>query len=163
MIFKNKHIIAALIIAPILAIISYFATDYFVSEKPHKLIEGNVYKLLAKPNCRYKSGICELMNASINISLTAEDIGNSMLKLNLNSNTKIEGIRISLIDSVVNKDVSKLMITDTNDGLNWYVLFNNPNSDNSILRLALNINDAIFYAEVNTIFLTSDAIYKKSK
>ncbi len=39
--FKNKHFILALLIAPILSLIAYFGTDMALSEKPpHAAQEG---------------------------------------------------------------------------------------------------------------------------
>ncbi len=43
--FKNKHFIIALLIAPILSLIAYFGTDMALSEKPHAAKEGESYKL----------------------------------------------------------------------------------------------------------------------
>ena len=39
----NKHVVIALIVAPILAVIAYFATDAAVGEKPHKAQAGKSY------------------------------------------------------------------------------------------------------------------------
>lgn len=47
--FKNKHLIIALLIAPILSLIAYFGTDLALSEKPHAAKEGESYKLPASP------------------------------------------------------------------------------------------------------------------
>jgi hypothetical protein len=58
MFFKNKHVITSMIVAPILAIISYFTVDYYVAEVPHKAKQGQSYKMLVKPNCRWASGAC---------------------------------------------------------------------------------------------------------
>ena len=60
--FKNKHFIVALLIAPILAIIAYFGVDIAVSEKPHAAKKGQSYKLVSKSNCRYTSGLCDMEN-----------------------------------------------------------------------------------------------------
>lgn len=60
--FKNKHFILALLIAPILSIIAYFGTDMALSEKPHAAKEGETYKLASKSNCRYTSGLCDMEN-----------------------------------------------------------------------------------------------------
>ncbi|MGY0646152.1 MAG: hypothetical protein ACW7DN_16410, partial [Paraglaciecola chathamensis] len=60
--FKNKHIITALIVTPLLAIAGYFATDYIVSERPQQAQQGGQYQLAALPNCRYASGKCGLKN-----------------------------------------------------------------------------------------------------
>jgi NADH:ubiquinone oxidoreductase subunit 3 (subunit A) len=61
--FKNWHVIIAMIVAPILAVLAWFAVDYFVAERPHAAKEGAAYSLIAKSNCRYDSGQCDLENA----------------------------------------------------------------------------------------------------
>ncbi len=58
--FRNKHLILAFLIAPVLAIIAWFSVDYFVAEKPHSAKPGASYELIAKPNCRRFSRRCDL-------------------------------------------------------------------------------------------------------
>lgn len=47
--FKNKHFILALLIAPILSIIAYFGTDMALSEKPHAAKEGKLTSSRVSP------------------------------------------------------------------------------------------------------------------
>lgn len=68
--WKNKHFIVALLVAPILALIAYFAVDAMVSEKPHVAVAGASYPLRILSNCRYASGECELRNGDVRLRLT---------------------------------------------------------------------------------------------
>jgi len=65
----NKHLIIAMIVAPILAVIAYYGVDRVVSETPHKAVKGQSYPLAAKSNCRYKSGECTLKNGDISLTI----------------------------------------------------------------------------------------------
>ncbi|NOQ87942.1 MAG: hypothetical protein GQ550_03380, partial [Gammaproteobacteria bacterium] len=53
-ILKNKHLILAMFVAPVLAIIAYSSVDTIVSEQPQAAMQGSSYKLAAKSNCRYQ-------------------------------------------------------------------------------------------------------------
>lgn len=66
----KKHVIAAMLIAPILALIAYFGVDYLVREKPLEIQPGGHYKLNVKPNCRWDSGRCTLANADVEFNLS---------------------------------------------------------------------------------------------
>ena len=67
--FSNKHVLVAMLVAPVLAIMAWFAVDYFVAERPHAAEEGATYTLLAKSNCRYASGKCDLENADFELTI----------------------------------------------------------------------------------------------
>ena len=59
----------ALLVAPMLAIIAWFAVDYFVAERPQAASPGESYPLVARPNCRRLSDACELANADLTLTL----------------------------------------------------------------------------------------------
>jgi len=80
--FKNKHVITAMIVAPILAIVSYYAVDLMVKEQPKAAVEGQAYKLIAKSNCRYSSGACDLVNGDFKSTVTvAQGAGFNTLQI----------------------------------------------------------------------------------
>jgi len=112
--FKNKHLIMAMFITPVLAIIAYYSVDYFVSEKPHAAVQGNSYKLAAKSNCRYKSGVCTLENGDIEVKLHVDTLNNNQLSLNLNSLTPIQTAVVSLITEK-EKEVKPVTMQATTD------------------------------------------------
>ena len=69
MVFTNKHVVVAMLVAPILAILAWYSIDYFLAEKPHAALPGAAYALIAKSNCRYDSGECDLENGDFKLTL----------------------------------------------------------------------------------------------
>ena len=67
---NNKHLIIAMIVAPILSILAWFATGEFSGEVPQPALSGSSYQLLEKSNCRYESGTCVLENENFKLTLT---------------------------------------------------------------------------------------------
>jgi hypothetical protein len=43
-----------------------------LAEVPHKAKQGQSYKMLVKPNCRWASGACDLINGALKIHITAD-------------------------------------------------------------------------------------------
>jgi hypothetical protein len=70
-ILTNKHFVVALIVAPILAIISYFAVDKLVAPEPIAAQAGENFPLVARSNCRWESGKCTLANGDFKVHIAA--------------------------------------------------------------------------------------------
>ena len=70
--FTNKHIIVALLVTPVLAVLAWFAVGAFVGEKPQQAAPGQSYPLVERSNCRYDSGQCDLHNEDLQLSITFE-------------------------------------------------------------------------------------------
>jgi hypothetical protein len=69
--FSNRHVIIALLVAPLLSIGAWFAVGTFIGETPSPAEPGRDYSLLAKSNCRYDSGRCELSNGDLTLAIEA--------------------------------------------------------------------------------------------
>lgn len=67
--FSNRHVIIALLVAPLLSIGAWFAVDQLIGETPSPAEPGRDYPLLAKSNCRYDSGRCELSNGDLTLAI----------------------------------------------------------------------------------------------
>lgn len=162
--FKNRHVVAALIIAPILSIISYFAVDYVVAEQPHKAIPGMAYELEAKPNCRYQSGVCEMKNGNFEISIRAERLENNELKVRVLSAHRLQGVGISISDSHGDQTEPTHMAPADSSQQEWAVTFEAPASqlkEQSQLRIALSANESLYYAESGLAFVQYETAYHK--
>lgn len=157
MFFKNKHVIASLIIAPILAIISYFAVDYYVAEAPHKAKQGQLYKMLAKPNCRWESGICELVNGELEIVIISQTQTYGLNQLLLRSSTALKDIKFALVEkkNKVSKPRSMLASDDKNTA--WHSPQINI-SKSDYLQFVISVNESVFYAEIPAIFIYKEAL-----
>ncbi len=147
----------AMFIAPVLAIIAYFAVDHVVSETPHVAIPGDSYKLLAKSNCRYESGTCTLKNGDIEANIKVEKINDNQVELVLRSELPIQGVIISFVEA--DKISEPISMKATDDG--WRATLDKINSDQSILRLALNVSGTLYYAETTTIFFDYETAFSR--
>lgn len=159
--FKNKHVIAALIVTPILAIIAYFATDYFVSEKPHKALPGESYQLAEKPNCRYESGICGLKNADFEVDISAKHLDEDYLNLSLKSIFPLDGVKLALVDNPEQQLEPREMTMQNNDPKDWQITLSQPKSENSRIRLVMASKGTIYYGDVSTAFIDYQTSFEK--
>jgi hypothetical protein len=160
--FRNKHLIAALLIAPILSIISYFAVDYMVSEKPHQAVAGNAYPLVEKPDCRYESGQCGLKNGDFQVELTAEHVGKGQLRLRLSSVHPLDNAGIAIVTSDDDQQ-QPVAMTSTTTATEWVAMvpYQGDNPEQQRLRIALSANGAFYYAESSLAFIDYETSYHK--
>ncbi len=159
--FKNKHIIAALIVTPILAIIAYFATDYFVGEKPHKAQPGASYELLEKPNCRYSSGHCGLKNADFEVDMTIQRLDEGFLNLSLKSAFPLEGVKLALVADPEEQSEPRDMKMQNNDPKDWIITLSQPKTQTSRIRLVLGSNGSMYYGDTDTAFMDYETSFEK--
>ncbi|MCW9047815.1 MAG: hypothetical protein OQK46_07025 [Gammaproteobacteria bacterium] len=148
---KNKHLILAMFITPVLAILAYFATDYMVSEKPQMAQQGEVYKLAANSNCRYQSGVCTLKNGDIEVSVRAQRIENNQLELIVNSDLEIQSALVLFVNDKENNK-SKPVAMKVESENSWKIKLNQKTDENT-LRLALGIGGSLYYAETSAVFI----------
>ena len=149
--FKNKHIVVAMLVAPVLAIMAWFAVDYFVAERPHAAQEGATYKLLAKSNCRYASGECDLENNEFELSLRPEMLSASSVALALSSSHHLDTAVIGFVDAA--SDAPAPMTQTDNAGKEWQVLLPRSGTADATIRLAVTAQGATWFAEVPTVWL----------
>lgn len=147
--FKNKHITAALLVAPVLALISYFAVDYMVKEKPHAAVEGDAYALVAKSNCRYDSGECTLHNGEFEVTLQLNDRNQLEAAISVPINGAL--LEDQRAGAVSNGPVNMEQVAD--DAQSWAVPLVVFESNEGYLRMAFNRNGTVFFAEVPVVFL----------
>ena len=151
-ILKNKHLILAMFVAPVLAIIAYFSVDTIVSEKPQAALQGSSYKLAAKSNCRYQSGVCTLKNGDIEVQLRARRIDDKDLELPLHSELPIQNIIISYVAAGFASEPAQMNATSAEMD-NWHIRLQLPDPEKTKLRLVLNISDSMYYAETTAVFI----------
>jgi len=147
-ILKNKHIVTASLVAPLLALMSYFAIDFFVGESPHAAEEGGSYQLVEKSNCRYNSGHCDLQNGDFRLNLSPQWDSNGQLQLTLVSEFPLDGVVISRVANGVGEQPPVQMQATSDDGLAWSVSLDNPVPGADRLRLVASSNKALWYGDV---------------
>jgi hypothetical protein len=159
-ILKNKHLILAMFVAPVLAIIAYFATDYVVSEKPHQAQQGNTYKLAANPNCRYQSGQCTLQNGDVEVRVTVERITASLIELTLRSSMPAQKVLASFVEDNDTAQPQAMQSVDAENTV-WHAKFNISNPETAQLRLAMELSGALFYAETPAVFIDYSTTFSR--
>lgn len=154
---KNKHVIASLIVAPILAVLAWFATGMLVDEKEHVMKDGNFYTLNVKSNCRWESGKCSLTNGDIEIDITGKYTSYT-LELTMKSSVPLSDIKLAYDKD--NKPQS--MVYDNNKDLWAGILDLKYKSE--LINLVFIINNTAFYAQIPTTFLNpKDRVFEFEK
>ncbi|MFH0269781.1 hypothetical protein [Vibrio jasicida] len=157
--FKNKHFIIALLIAPILSLIAYFGTDMALSEKPHAAKEGESYKLASKSNCRYTSGLCDMENGDFKVKFRSEKLTPDSLELSLHAAYPLEGVKLSVVDSQEQNAQPIDMKPADQAGQNWTITLPKPASAESWLRVAIQSEGTLYYGETQTAFVKYETLF----
>jgi hypothetical protein len=155
MFLANRHVTLALLVAPVLAIISYFAVDAAVSEKPQAATSGVSYALAVKPNCRYTSGICGLKNGDFELQLTpvAADGGGNWLRIE--SRHALSGGRMGFAAAATagpaDAPSAALQPLDS-AGRIWQVSLPAGLQEDDAVQLAVAAAGSVYYAETGLTF-----------
>jgi hypothetical protein len=147
-IFKNKHLVVATLMAPVLGLIGYFGVSALVSEKPHAAEAGKSYQLVEKPNCRYSSGMCGLKNGDFELTLSFESRSDTRLLLKLESANPLEGVLVALVEDKNEKKSPVEMLPADTSRLNWQLEIERPDPQRHRLRLVASANQALYFGDV---------------
>ena len=150
--FTNKHVVVAMLVAPVLAIMAWFAIDYFIGERPHAAKEGAAYTLIAKSNCRYDSGFCDLENSDFKLNLRPISVTADSVQLEMTSAFPLQSAILGMVNNGVAAAPSPMVATN-DEGLHWTTRIDAPAGDNATIRVAATAQGSTWYAEVPTVFL----------
>ncbi len=153
--WKNKHVVVALLVAPLLSIMAWYAVGNLVGEKPESAQEGKTYKLVARSNCRYASGSCDLHNADFKLLIEPEMLAASSVALTLTSSHELQSAVLGLVSGASAPQPAPMTRT-ADDGTEWQGLVPRPRSPDDRIRIAVTAQGATWYAEVPTIFLETE-------
>ena len=154
--------IAAMVVAPILAVIAYFAVDYVVKEKPKVAREGQSYPLVAKSNCRYESGECVFINSSFRANLTVEKTQNSAI-LVLNTSHPLEGVQVGFAQAGedIEKAVPQSMRANNNSGQQWRFPVDFKVDETTTLAIAMTANGSHYFGQTIMAFSEYKTLFKE--
>lgn len=157
---KNKHVVIAMIMAPILAVIAYFAVDSLVAEKPQAAQAGGSYALASLPNCRYPSGGCTLKNSEFKLELTIDNIGVNVFTLKLESKHPLQGAKVAFVENP--SDTGKpIDMQSDNQQLNWSTQLEGTINPESKVQLVVAANDAFYYGQAELVFSQYETSFGK--
>lgn len=159
--FTNKHVVTALIVAPILAILSYFAVGYWVAEPPQKVEAGGNYKLAEKPNCRYTSGVCELKNGDFEVRILPQELSDGAIRLSLTSTQPLDGAKIALVEQDNESNTKPMNWQSIDDDRQQWQVDIHPSSAEQQLQLVFSFNEALFFGETQLTFIEYETTFEK--
>ena len=151
-VWKNKHVIIATLMAPVLALIAYFGTSALVGETPQAAEPGGSYKLVEKPNCRYSSGACGLKNNDFELSLSYERPSAGRILLKIESEFPLDGVMIAMGESETEQDQPVPMQQMDSENLTWSLNIANPDPEYHRLYLVASTGQSLYYGDVATKF-----------
>lgn len=147
----KRHYIIAVIIAPILSILAWLAVGKVAGEKPQPAQAGHSYPLLAGSNCRYSSGVCDLQNGEIEISLSyvgADDGGALQLRSSHNLSRAVIGIGLAGATPQ-----AAAMMSDPAVAKQWSLPLSIRPSMSQRIYLAVTVASSQYFGEASTQFL----------
>ena len=154
--FKNKHLLIATLMAPVLGLIGWFGVNALVGEKPHVAEAGKSYLLVEKPNCRYASGVCGLKNMDFELVLSYEQLENGRMLMKLESENPLDGIMLALAESGTEEEQPTEMRAVGNEGLNWTLEIEQLDPNRHRLHLVASSNQTLYYGDVATKFTLTE-------
>ena len=152
--FKNKHVVIAMIVAPILSILAWIAVGQFTGEKPHAARPGQSYPLVEKSNCRYASGACDLENEDFRLRLTLTE-GLAGPELTLSASHALEGAFAVVVDPQQDLPPRPLRALDDEQQMWVLPLAAHPGADQRI-RIVAQAGGSSWFGEVATAFLQDE-------
>ncbi|OOF20992.1 hypothetical protein BZJ17_10805 [Salinivibrio sp. IB574] len=156
----NKHVVIAMLVTPILAIIAYFAVDAAVTEPPTAAQPGQSYPLAVRSNCRYTSGFCALENGDMKLKLESDGVQDNTLTLRLASALPLEGAQISMTHTGTEPQPQSMQATDET-GTAWQVSLPAPTDAQAQIRLAVSVDGSYYFAEAPTTFIEHKTFYSE--
>jgi hypothetical protein len=155
--WKNKHVVIALIVAPILAVLAWFAVGQIAGEKAKVAEPGAAYPLVARSNCRWASGQCELHNNDLEMTILPLELGAQYTKLSLDSEFPLTQATFALLldGNEVVANAEHDASPDAPAQMTVTVpAFADPEA---MLRVAVTVQESLYFAEVPVVFMRPEA------
>jgi len=153
---KNRHVLVASLVAPLLALLAWFAIDFFTGETPHAAVEGQSYALVEKPNCRYDSGLCGLKNNDFELELSYRRISGDRLALDLVSEFPLDGVLLAVVISETDDKKPVPMEPAAPGGLKWSLEARIAEPESDRIRLVASAQGTVYYGDASTQFTLAD-------
>ena len=151
--WKNKHVVIAMLVAPLLAIIAWYGVDSIVSERAEVAKPGEHYPLVARSNCRYESGQCDLVNNDFKLVIRVVEVQPGKTTLALESEFLLANARLSISSGDYEVLASVARASPSELPTQWIVTIASSPVPPAILRIAVTVQQSIYFAEVPVIFL----------
>lgn len=149
--FTNKHVIIAMIVTPVLAVLAWIAVGQFAGEQAQVAQPGQSYPLVEQSNCRYSSGACDLRNEDFKLRLTLE-AGPSGPEFVLSASHPLEGVVLAVSDPDSTAQPGAMRASD-GQGLEWRMALAEIPGSTQRIRLVARAAGSSYFAEASTTFV----------
>ena len=155
--WKNKHVIIAMIVAPILSVLAWFAVGQIAGEKAKVAEPGAAYPLVARSNCRWASGECELVNNELEMTILPVELGAQYTRLSLDSEIALAQATFALL--LNGTEVVATAERDTSPDAPAQMTVTIPEfaDPEAMLRVAVMVDESLYFAEVPVVFMRPEA------
>jgi hypothetical protein len=151
-ILKNRHIVVAVLVAPVLALVAWFGADYLIGERPQAAVVGQSYPLAEMPGCRYAGGACALKNEDFELQIAFRPAAPARVILQVDSAFPLDGIVVALVSSNDAEDEPRTLRRAEPGGQSWTIELPRPRPDRDRLRIAVSAAGVQYFGEVATLF-----------
>lgn len=153
--FTNKHVVIAMIVAPILSILAWFAVGQFTGAQPEVAKPGESYPLVEKSNCRYQSDACDLENQDFKLRLTLQE-GVTGPEFLLTATHALEGVVLAVAAPDAEVQPTPMRASD-GQGLQWRMVLNSVPGPGERIRLVARAAGSSYFADASTTFLQPES------
>jgi len=149
--FSNRHVVIALLVAPLLSIGAWFAVGQFIGEAPSPAEAGRDYPLLAKSNCRYESGRCELSNGDLTLAIEAMPAASGW-QLRIVASHPLQGVVLA-VDKNGQPGQPHTLQAGPDGARQWLLELTDLPAADARLQVVAAAGDSRYYAETASDFL----------
>lgn len=150
-VFTDRHVVIALLVAPVLAIASWYAVGWLAGDlaEPEVAESGQAYPLLERSGCRYEGGQCRVSNGDFMLTLTVGTMDNEGA-IYIQSALPLESLLMGLRSSGDGPPLAaQRQTTNTRD---WVFLAPGPIASDDALRIVAVAGGAAYFGEVSLTF-----------
>ena len=152
-VFTNRHVITALLVAPLLAILAWFLVGAIVAEGPQAARPGQSYPLLEGSNCRYDSAACALSNEDLRLDLSlSPEVAGPVLALD--SSHALDQVLLAFAEPT-DENLPVRMNRVDDKGQHWRLQLHEVPPGSARLRLVVQRQGSRWYGDASTAFLAS--------
>ena len=148
---NSKHLVIAMIVAPILSFLAWFSAGKFSGDIPQPALPGSSYQLLEKSNCRYESGTCVLENEDFKLTLTMTGKSPARI-LVVSSQYPLDRLLIAVGASEQDSEPTTMRKVDSR-GLVWRLPMLETVAPEERIRLVAFTRGSSYFGDAATVFL----------
>lgn len=148
--FRNRHVVIALLVTPLLAVGAWFAVGYWVAGDaltPQPAAAGASYPLVERSGCRYAGGVCVLANGDLELEVSLLD---SSALLSVKASVPLDGVWVG---SGGSDPAPPIAGVHGGEGIHWQVSLRSTPAAGDRLRVVVQRDGSRFFGEMSLRFL----------